>query len=572
MSPIASTKGNAENQRKRASDLASNRPRSGAQVAGKKAKSKQKQALLLQWWSIACLICVIAIIGFIRIHLADFPLERDEGEYAYAGQLIMQGIDPYGYCYSMKLPGTAAAYALLMAVFGQTAVGVHLGLLVMNAASILLLYLLAARLYGKLAAVVASTTFALLSLEPAVLGFAGHATQFVIMPAIGGVFLLVLAIEREKDWLYFCSGLALGLSFLMKQPGVFFILFGALYSAYAEWDRGLRWLTSAVRLGLLMLGSVLPFAFVCLFYWVNGNFHRFWFWIYYYAEKYAAIVRLSRGWENFKSASSGVVSPGMTLWIIAALGLVAVCWRPKIRSHTVFVIGFLVFSFAAVSTGLYFRAHYFVLLLPAVSLLAGIAINRATNLLKSTSITLLPAAPGVIFVIALVISAARDSEFFFAKDRISACHQVYGANPFPEAPRIADFIRSRALETDEIAVIGSEPEIYFYSHLRSATGFVYMYPLMERVPFAKVMQQELEREVDGAKPRFVVFVAAPSSWLRNIDSDPGIFDWSSKFLANHYRLVGLVDLMGDDTEFHFDDDARNYKPRSSSRVLIYQRT
>jgi hypothetical protein len=248
-----------------------------------------------------------------------------------------------------------------------------------------------------------------------------------------------------------------------------------------------------------------------------------------------------------------------------------VLWRPKLRSRTVFVVGFLVFSFAAVCPGLYFRSHYFVLLLPAVSLLSGVAVSHTTAKLRDGSLSFLAAVPAIIFVIALVITTAHDSEFFFAKDLDSACHRLYGRNPFPEARKVSEFIRSRAEASDEIAVIGSEPELYFYSRLRSATGFVYMYPLMEPHPFAIAMQHEMEREIEVANPRFVVFVSEAASWLRRDDSDSGIFDWSGKFVQDHYKPIGVVDLMGDDTEFHFDDDARSYQPRSPSKMLIYQR-
>ncbi|MEI8358775.1 MAG: hypothetical protein WCH13_09845, partial [Deltaproteobacteria bacterium] len=31
----------------------------------------------------------------IRWHLLDVPLERDEGEYAYAGRLLLEGVPPF---------------------------------------------------------------------------------------------------------------------------------------------------------------------------------------------------------------------------------------------------------------------------------------------------------------------------------------------------------------------------------------------------------------------------------------------------------------------------------------------
>ena len=55
-----------------------------------------------------------------RAPLLGLPFERDEGEYAYAGQLMLHGIPPYKFAYSMKFPGTYAFYAMIMSVFGQT--------------------------------------------------------------------------------------------------------------------------------------------------------------------------------------------------------------------------------------------------------------------------------------------------------------------------------------------------------------------------------------------------------------------------------------------------------------------
>ncbi len=41
------------------------------------------------------LALILLATALIRIRLLPTPLERDEGEYAYAGQLMLQGIPPY---------------------------------------------------------------------------------------------------------------------------------------------------------------------------------------------------------------------------------------------------------------------------------------------------------------------------------------------------------------------------------------------------------------------------------------------------------------------------------------------
>src|ERR1700690_2144207 len=117
-------------------------------------------------WAIVTLLLILAVVTAIRIRLLDMPLERDEGEYAYAGQLLLQDVSPYKAAYNvmLKLPGTCAAYALIMAVFGQTAIGIHAGVILVNLATAGLVFLLARRLYGEAAGVVAAGTYALLSI------------------------------------------------------------------------------------------------------------------------------------------------------------------------------------------------------------------------------------------------------------------------------------------------------------------------------------------------------------------------------------------------------------------------
>ena len=142
--------------------------------------------------AILWLLLILALVTAIRIRLLDFPLQRDEGEYAYAGQLLLQGVTPYegAYNVALKLPGTCVAYALIMAVFGQTAIAIHAGVILVNLATAALVFVLARRLYGDAAGVVAAGTFALLSINPTILGLAAHATHFVMLPALAGIVLL----------------------------------------------------------------------------------------------------------------------------------------------------------------------------------------------------------------------------------------------------------------------------------------------------------------------------------------------------------------------------------------------
>src|SRR5216683_5227496 len=178
------------------------------------------------WVAFAVVGLVILLFAGIRWRVREMPLERDEGEYAYAGQLILQGIPPYEIAYNMKLPGTYVAYAAILRTFGETAAGIHLGLLVVNGLTTVMMFFLARRLYGDLVGATAAASYGLLSTSEGVLGLAGHATHFVIFFAIAGLLFLVAA-KRSRKLLnpgfvstnpetlktYFAAGVCMGLAF-----------------------------------------------------------------------------------------------------------------------------------------------------------------------------------------------------------------------------------------------------------------------------------------------------------------------------------------------------------------------
>src|SRR2546423_3033184 len=202
-----------------------------------------------------------------RIHLAGLPLERDEGEYAYMGRLLLEGVPPYKLAYSMKFPGTAAVYAVLMSIFGQTATGVHLGLLFTNLITVALIVLLGWRLIGEVGGVAAGASYSVLSLTPHVLGQAAHATHFVVLFAIAGTLVLIRGLDRRAGVLIFGSGCLFGIAFLMKQSGAFFVLFGSIYLFARDRHENLSTKTTFARNLLFLCGAGLPCFLTVLAIW-----------------------------------------------------------------------------------------------------------------------------------------------------------------------------------------------------------------------------------------------------------------------------------------------------------------
>jgi hypothetical protein len=121
-----------------------------------------------------------------------------------------------------------------------------------------------------------------------------------------------------------------------------------------------------------------------------------------------------------------------------------------------------------------------------------------------------------------------------------------------------------------VAILGSEPEIYFYAHRHSATGYIYAYPLMEPQPYAEKMQKEMSSEIEAAHPEFIVLVNLPVSWLRRAGSSRFILDWAQKYVSENYKLDGIVDLL-EDSQYRWGADSMRYQPSSPYTIRIFKR-
>ena len=136
----------------------------------------------------------------------------------------------------------------------------------------------------------------------------------------------------------------------------------------------------------------------------------------------------------------------------------------------------------------------------------------------------------------------------------------------------ARYINEHSTEEDRIAVIGSEPQIYFYARRRAATGYIYTYALMEDHKFASKMQQEMIQEIESARPKYLIFVNIPSSWLAKPESIKDIFEWSERYWHAFYEVAGIIDMVSwDQTVYRWDEEAIGYTPKSEFWLAVFVR-
>lgn len=518
------------------------------------------------------LIAIILLAAAVRIRLLDVPLERDEGEYAYAAQLMLTGVPPYEQLYSMKLPGVCTVYAAFLLLFGQTQRGIHIGLLLVNAATVVLVFRTARRWGGDLSGIVAAACFALLSAARATQGLFANAEHFVVLPALAGWLLLPDAVRAGRRGRLVWGGGLLGLGILMKQHGIVFAAGAIAYVLLAEgWRPWSKLRAGALRAATLLSGIAVPLIVAGLGLTLAGSFDRFWFWTVVYARRYVSEVTASEAIALFKLGVSDVVGSMPLIWLLAGVGLVALVWDRSLRGTRIFLGLFTLSSFLSIFPGFFFRAHYFLLLLPAVATLAGLGVGSLTRLpigfIRGPART---QAALAVATVCLAGSLFQSRAYLLEMSPTAVSRATYGLNAFPESIPIADYIRQRTVDDDRIAVLGSEPQICFYARRRSATGYVYTYEMMRPHEYARTMQEEMAREIEQARPKFLLYVRIEDSWSREKDSANFIFDWFDAYWPERYDKVGLVTIAPEETRYHWAPDVP-WPPGTPYWILILER-
>lgn len=579
---------------------------------------------------LVALLSVAALTIAIRVHLAGVPLERDEGEYAYAGRLLLDGVPPYENAYNMKFPGIYAVYAGILALFGASASGIRIGLLAVNLATAAFVFSLCRRFRGIWVSAVAASAYLILAGSPGVLGIFGHATQFMSLPVLAGVWLLVRSGRgaggvgrmrlagggwRSRRWALLAAGACFGAAVLLKQHAIFYPLVGAMILLWggAPPTGSLR--TTALSLGWFVLGLATPLLATGGVLVATGVWERFYFWTFAYAREYVSITPFAEAIGTFAANGRHAIRGSEPFWALALIGLISLLGRlgagrfsgsgarfspavdrganpvagENVRSarsveqtedrplERLVLLGLLAASVCAIVPGFYFRPHYFVLLLPSVAWLAAIGIEalceRMGRSIGGARRAVTVAAMGVgLFSVCVVVQLGTWRDVLFGMTPHQVSRALYGPDPFSEAGAIAEYIRNRTDEADTIAVIGSEPEIYFLAERPAATGYLYTYALMEPQRFARRMQDEMMQEIESAHPTILVYPQIGTSWSRQDGSDPAIFEWINRYTRECYDLVGIIDIHSPEaTAFVWDADTRGYRPQSENLVFVFRR-
>ncbi len=489
------------------------------------------------------LLGLLTFFCVLRWNTFDTPLIRDEGENAYAAQLLRQHLLPYEHSFFQKPPLVFFTYSLAETLAPRTFWAPRILASLFAAAATVLVGFVAYREFGAPCAWPAMWLLTPMLLLPRLDQSLANTEMFMILPLMGTMALFVAGRDGwggSRTW--FAAGFTAALTLLFKYTALPpLALVFVFWSIQGSSRQGLwrKWLSAG--LGAL-LGTVLVLGIFLLH---DGGKH----W-------WECTVRFNRFYTQ--SESFGV--SGALDWLRRfATDWWLLCLLPfglLLKWSTQAALWVAFFAAAVLSTSMSHYGQYYIVLMPFWALLVVLANEHIAERFSAkqpgrveeggaqesegiATRVRWPLSAGAIRI-ALTVAAVTVVCVPDLPAVLSSRSQV--ALDLPETLNGAlvagERVAALSAPNEPIYVAGSEPQILCYAHRLSSTRFVTAYPLMIPTPLALGYQREAIRELQANPPKLIVWAAENSSWLRHADSPTELLSFLTWSLAHNYQTVG----------------------------------
>jgi 4-amino-4-deoxy-L-arabinose transferase-like glycosyltransferase len=515
------------------------------------------------WRTLAELAAVFAVALLLRIPIAAIPLERDEGEYAYIGQRWVLGEVPYKTSFDQKPPGVFAAYAVIEALIGTSPAALHWGTQLYTLGTLALLFVLGRLLFSPTVGLLAALFAAFLTADKGVLGNAANTEIFMLLPLTAAMLTTLRAVQEDSPTWALSTGVLCWAALLCKQAALFDVVF---YLGVLVWLGRRRWaLARALIVGLVV--GMLP---VLVYFATAGAWKDFVDCTVGYNVSYARDQALAEYPRAFWNKFSVILETAGPVYALAVAGVVGGWLLPPREGRVArpgrLVAVWLAFSCVGVTTGGYFREHYFMQIIPALAVLAAVGAATLAGLLPSRwPRAVLPWAVAAAVIAYAVVAAPR---YWLPGSPDEKSRLLYLSNPFPESAEVARYVAELSDPADPIFVFGSEPQIYYYARRKCASRYIFMYPLTMALRNTRDRQRACLEDLYNHPPRFIIRVDSGPSFLWHDHHPPYLERGLGELLENAYQWVAAV-VISEETPMPLVTERRPGVVRT--RMRVYKR-
>ncbi len=536
------------------------------------SKKKEKVPALIDrypWVEYALVAAIIAILFFIRSNFVGIPMERDEGSYAMLGQWLINGAKPYVDFYEQKPPGLFLAYGLIVKIFGYDYMRLQWGFCFVYALILVFSYLFFRSFAEKRAALALLPVFGLALLNSHISGFTIQSEFLVLLFIMAGLYVFSAGRKKQSYLLMFVAGILLGFAVMIKQVGIFYCIFGALWLV-ADWWKERATKKTLFELGAYALGGILSVSSIFLWLKMRGVLDQAIFWFVEFPRKYYLTnLSFDTGMKYLQLFSTNIMKEQPLFWVIAFAGLIVGVFLKIPKERKILYYIFVLLAFCCVVPGFRFMTHYWIVFMPGLALAILMGYQWLIQVFPNAVKNLL----WVLFAIIPISNLVASSGYYLHPNFDDMLHAAYSSNPFPEMKVVGDLLNEKMKPGDQLFVAGSEPELYLYTKNLGVSRHNFIGFFTLKSPYAKKWQDEAIADVEKKMPKYVVSVMHPLSWMLNPDGEMTFFNWTQKWIPEHYNLIFMADQANPGGQSVYVDFTQNpnYQKQGHDFVAVWQK-
>ena len=511
-------------------------------------------------------------IFFLNLLLRAFYLRYDfvngdEGVRALTATRLLEGARLYADVVTDKPVGATLFYAIVFALFGRSMKAVHLASIAWNFITSLIIYLIAARFSSKRTGLWAAILFVYFSTNYLTQDMMAANTELLMAVPYSAAFYLFLKARRfesaESEPIasslkprasLLAAGFMTGLATMFKQVGVLNLGFFALYEMLEAYlarksygAGGYGWIKtyakrSIVRLSFIAAGLVAVLVLLLTWLKVTGSFTDFWRNALTLNMVYIDSVPVGLWLKYMVGRGTGYVLFNASLWALAVWIAVRSMKRvardmpdtpgdsssgsAEPRINLALALWGAV-SLSAVMIGGRFFGHYFIPVLPALSLLAAQGVEllgeRMRDPARKRSAQVTVAVLGLLFLVGFVRSHHRTAILAYETmtgTRTGLSERWGMTLRQHEAETIAEYLRDKIHEGEPLYIWGYAHDVYWRTGCRPASRYLTPYYIDGRFPdaetsiispddpFWREARKNLVEDLRRSRPRLILDVYA----------------------------------------------------------------
>lgn len=498
------------------------------------------------WLGVAlAALAAVVLVPSSSISMRRVP-SHDSGIFLYFGQQILRGQIPFRDLWDHKPPGIFYADALGLLLGNGSPGGVWALEYLSLAASALTGFWILRRAFGRIAAAL-SVAFCLGFLVFLLEG--GNLTEEFALP-LQFTALALFTISARRGWagrgaaLRACAvGVLFALALNVKQSmvGIWAALF--LWLAY-------RWLIQRDRgLGRVFVwagaGAAAAQGAILLYYAAHHALTEYWQVAWVYNLIYSDVdpgtrVNALADLADFLTHTSLLFPLVIAAWLAGLVLAVRAAARREAAPGFPFVIALidLPIELVLVSTSGKNYRHYFMSLVPAMTILAAWGVDQLARLVRRWGIRLrygLPAA--LIAAVVILWPSARDlSQLARPASELTITQTV-------------QLILRETRPQDTVLMWGSQTVVNYLSGRAAPTRFVHQKPLFRAGFASPALSAEMLRDLQNRRPALIINTHLPSTPFVTVGADgacllpkrlPEGMEAVFRYICGHYRLEQVI--------------------------------